>query len=525
MSTNQPPTTHAVHHNGQPSGMVQVFQVLPTQVLDAQDGQDLGTGTGETIVPAGGVSDNQQIGSFVIEFLGDRYAAYLDQGTADSTNKGGIYRRSNGGTSGDEWGRDLAWVGTPQSMTNFFVHHPGGVPTLAIIYSTSAGSAQRYASTTDGINWNDISITTGNVQLGNAVVWNSSVVWSHASVSGSHVTFYNPEANTITKMALPGISAPNGNNISLHVHDGVLYALHPVFGQWALSKLNGGIFSTVISSFGIGVDVDTQHAMFTDPYSNNTDGSKDLIIITNVVTNGARCLSISNPATTATVTDITTTVFGDGTSYDGGLGLNSDRYRDGGASIASQRRYSLIIDTRDILDLKAFLWTYVIGGPQIECWEWRGQNSELEAVNNLTGFSTYLALPSSSVSHALYSPTLIRVEIGDENYPPIDSIAGTRIYFRCYGIAADTGTEGIDGIITFYGNDKQVIPETIIPIVSGTLTIEEGIPPSTPTISGNTIVNFTPDDGMTLYSIILETDAAGVDIGEGEFGIIIGDIQ
>jgi hypothetical protein len=46
-------------------------------------------------------------------------------------------------------------------------------------------------------------------------------------------------------------------------------------------------------------------------------------------------------------------------------------------------------------------------------------------------------------------------------------------------------------------------------------------PPSTPSISGNQITNFTPDNGVSLYSVILDIDAAGIDITEGEYGFII----
>jgi hypothetical protein len=43
----------------------------------------------------------------------------------------------------------------------------------------------------------------------------------------------------------------------------------------------------------------------------------------------------------------------------------------------------------------------------------------------------------------------------------------------------------------------------------------------TPAISGNTITNFLPDGGATPYTVILDIDAAGVDIDEGETGLII----
>jgi hypothetical protein len=43
----------------------------------------------------------------------------------------------------------------------------------------------------------------------------------------------------------------------------------------------------------------------------------------------------------------------------------------------------------------------------------------------------------------------------------------------------------------------------------------------TPTISGNTIINLLPDNGATLYTVDLTIDEPGVDIGEGDVGLII----
>jgi hypothetical protein len=48
--------------------------------------------------------------------------------------------------------------------------------------------------------------------------------------------------------------------------------------------------------------------------------------------------------------------------------------------------------------------------------------------------------------------------------------------------------------------------------------------PTTPSISGDTIVDFTADNGSTLYSVVLDVGAPGVDIEEGDIGIIITDL-
>jgi len=55
------------------------------------------------------------------------------------------------------------------------------------------------------------------------------------------------------------------------------------------------------------------------------------------------------------------------------------------------------------------------------------------------------------------------------------------------------------------------------------LTLPTGLP-TTPTISGNTIINFASDNGHTLYSVVLNVGAVGVDIGEGDVGLLIADL-
>ena len=45
-----------------------------------------------------------------------------------------------------------------------------------------------------------------------------------------------------------------------------------------------------------------------------------------------------------------------------------------------------------------------------------------------------------------------------------------------------------------------------------------------PSISGSTIINFVPDQGKTLYTVTLDVGVAGVDIAEGDVGLIIPDL-
>ena len=43
----------------------------------------------------------------------------------------------------------------------------------------------------------------------------------------------------------------------------------------------------------------------------------------------------------------------------------------------------------------------------------------------------------------------------------------------------------------------------------------------TPSIVGDTIINVVPDNGFTPYTVILDIDAPGVDVSEGEVALII----
>lgn len=514
MSTNQPPIVNAVHYH-ESAGVVQVYPVLATQVLGPQDGEDLGTGTGETLAPTGGINDsNQQIGSFVIDFLDDRYAAYMHSTNLDAVQRGGIYRRGNGGTNGDGWGRDYAWLASPSHMTNFVVHHPNGIPTLAIVYSTNSPSQVRYVYTTDGINWNEnIMIpSSGNISLGNLITWNSYIVFTHGTSLSAEITMYDPATTLTQSFDLPFSVGVQGKYATCFVFNNTIYAHYPITNNSSLARFDGSLF-TQIHTFS-GSATGGQHVIFADPYSSNTDGSKDLILICNYTNLGSKCFVINNPETTVDVVEITSTIFGDGTTYDGGFGIGANQYADGGLNEVNGRTWQVISDTRDFENPKVFLWTQD-GANTLDCWEWRGQTNELEAVNSLTGIPWFFALPNNPISHSLHSPNAARLEIGGA---PVEDVGGTRFYFRLYGTSAVVTA-------TFYGNDTQDRPETVVPIIGGSLVVESGSPSTTPSISGNTITNLTPDDGATLYSVTLDVDASGIDITEGEYGLIVGDVQ
>jgi len=89
-------------------------------------------------------------------------------------------------------------------------------------------------------------------------------------------------------------------------------------------------------------------------------------------------------------------------------------------------------------------------------------------------------------------------------------IAGgfTKVYFRSRGSAAATGME------VYYDSDSET-PVTQMNLIASTVTIEAGSPATTPTNTGTTISNITPDGGSAIYSIQLDTNGAGILSGQG----------
>ena len=102
--------------------------------------------------------------------------------------------------------------------------------------------------------------------------------------------------------------------------------------------------------------------------------------------------------------------------------------------------------------------------------------------------------------------------MGDTSNPPEEVAGGTKFFFRGAGSSAA-------GVVTFRGTDTEGTPTTVVPIVN--VVVESGSPPTTPTVSSDTLINFTPDNGTTLYSVILDVAFTGVNIGEGDVGLII----
>jgi hypothetical protein len=90
--------------------------------------------------------------------------------------------------------------------------------------------------------------------------------------------------------------------------------------------------------------------------------------------------------------------------------------------------------------------------------------------------------------------------------PPLEVSGGTKRYFQVYGDAPSTVT------IALYYNKEEGAPDTQGTIVS--VTLESGSPATTPSISGTTIINMTPDLGVCLWSLIQNSIADGFSVGD-----------
>jgi hypothetical protein len=354
--------------------------------------------------------------------------------------------------------------------------------------------------------------------VGQSLVYRNSIVWIHSSIAGGagtgKISSYDLNLSTLTRTN-PDVTTTSICIHSLHVHKNKLFLfgnggggnqpqrlLRLDAGTWTLlhAGVNNSGASTDLQSFSTG-----HTCMFTDP------ATGDLIAIAGgaspnfVGSVGNKVWRFTNVETgsSSTPTMLHFTVFG---SVEGGDKYLQDTH-------AQFRRWVVNVDTEsDPANPRIFLTTWRENTTNTETWEWKGVGAEIEAVASLSGISSDFALPTNSVGGGHRLPRVAGIEIGDTANPPEEAAGGTKFFFRGVGSSAA-------GVVTFRGTDTEGTPSTVIPIVN--VVVESGSPPTTPTVSSNTLINFTPDNGATLYSAILNVAAAGVDIGEGDVGLIV----
>lgn len=469
---NSPPTINVLKYKG--TGSVQVFPLLPTQLLGTQDGANIGTGGGP-----GPALETPGSGTFSVnrnvEFLDDRFCL-----SVSSAATGGVYRKNQGGAG--QWG----FVGvslspkTPGGSTSgLHILHPAGVPTMAYIIKDS-GDALRIISTTDGASFSNVQFEStsppGGLTWGHGIVYRNSIFWVHQAnpfggLGAGAVTEYDLVLGSPIRYNVSGVL--DGNNLgcsfALHVHDNVLFLAgwSNATGLARVTKLQTGSFQTVVTDAsqiaGGSADVlgFTGHpALFTDL------ATGDLIFIQSGVrtsnsTARAQVSRIQNATSGSPVLlDISSTVMG--------AAEGADKYLEGGGSANRQRRWVVNVDTdSDPVNPRIFLTTWVSGG-STETWEWKGVGAEIEAVALLAGISDDFSFPYNTVGGGHRLPRTAAIEIGDTSNPPEEAIGGTKVYFRGRGSSSS-------GTVTFRGTDSEGTPTTTIPIAATSLVVGTGM--------------------------------------------------
>lgn len=505
---NSPPSVYVLDY----STNVEVRILLPTQLLDPTPvGSPLGTGgPGAANAETPGATDIMPQNR-IVRFRGELYALIADSGGATVA---GVYREDQGGAG--QWGQVLgiALVGE-SAITGLFVLHPSGVPTLVVLFRGSGGQLQ-VSSSTDGTTWNTSGVLGGiAASTGEAVPFRNSIFWTGDQSGIGGLLDYDFALSAVTSYPFTSVfaSSSQGSCFGITVHDNVVF-----MSGWRNSdtnnrivKVQAGSLVTILDFVGgqtRGVS-DGHSCMFTDP------ATGDLIAIwsgQNQATAGARTLvqRIENATGAATpVTDISSTVLG---AVEG-----ADKYLEGGGSASVSRSWYVYVDNdTDPLNPRVFLFTFASTGAVTEMWEWKGIAAEIELVGAGAGISTgQFGIPTVAFGGGERSVISASIEIGDSANQDFEDTTGRRFYWRAIG-------SGGPFVGTFYVSGGEGFPDTVAPIAAGSLVVESGVPATSPSISGNTITNITPDDGTVLYSVAL--DLSAVSLGAGAPGRLMGDL-
>jgi hypothetical protein len=424
----------------------------------------------ESATPAASLTCNR-----VVEFLDDRFALSADtQGSRSGVFKKnfgrpGWWGKVQGATSG----QNLAVDG---SVSGLHVLHPAGTPTMAYLVYDS-GSELRLRRTTDGLRgagWGGLNgellETNGNpapTNYGQSIVFRNSIVWAHEQFSGAvgtgKITHYDLATSSLVRYN-PNIAGGESSQMALHVHKNKLFLFgnHPTGNRpIKLFRLDAGAFVNIFAAVDNGggsTDLQspsTGHpAMFTD------DATGDLIVFAVGVqgTFQTKVLRFVNAevGSSNVPTNITSTVLG--------AVQGANKYSAAGGD-GDNRRWVVNVDTEsDPNNPRTFLTTWRAGF-LTETWEWKGIGAEIEAVALLAGISDDFALPYNSVGGGHKSPRIAAVEVSGT---PAEVVGGTRFSFR--GRGSDTS-----GTVTFYGTDSEGTPDTVVPILAGSLTVGSGL--------------------------------------------------
>jgi hypothetical protein len=527
MAANNPPTVKVLKFKG--SGSVQVFPLLPTQVLGSQIGSNVGTGGPAApafeLTPSGTIVLNR-----CIEFLDDSYVMMASRGAGGGNATHGVYKKNQGGA--DLWGRVQGGAanGIPNvhsNVTGLHVLHPAGVPTLAYLIFDFAAELRMHSTIngTTGSSWGgaqgQLLETNGGgpSTSGQSIIYRNTIFWAHGNFTGGagsgFLTSYNPATSSLERYTHSNLSSGTGavgaSGFALHVHANKLFLCGKGGGgnhSFRLFRLDGLSLTELWDSglSGTLLTPNVEHpTMFTDP------ATGDLIVFAvgqNLSsTRRTAVLRFTNPETGATAVpfDISGSVLG---SMEG-----ADKYGSGGGSATLDRRWTAMVDNdTDAANPRIHLWTWAPGGAT-ECWEWKSTSdggaswNELEPVGGLAGISDDFTLPGIQVGGGVrLAGGAARPELSDASNPSEEVAGGTKWYFRVYGTNVSTIS------LALYYDAEEEAPITQATL-TGSVTVESGSPATVPSRSGNTIINLTADGGATLYSFVHDATADLLDEG------------
>jgi hypothetical protein len=531
---NPIPTLSVVNYKG--SGNVTVHKLLNGTTLDpAQDGSDVLAGNLE-VPPA--TTNNHA--NRIVEAFGKRYLLHGER----------VYERDSGGSG--NWGSIFSAENiSSYEHSGLHLLHPGGVPTLCFLDWTQ-GSAVRKHTSTNGTSFvTDSNIATINGfadWIGPSIVFGNSIVWTLQGNTGG-LLIHDLALDTTIQPALTGNSTLDTPGVDLLVHKNKLFIVYQGSNSINIDRLDGSsltnIFLTtpftqggaVPTIFSDGDEIilffnqfsagDNVAYAITDP--TGTPGSVLISTILDGITHTSphgwnKYVSIDPDPTQATTYlwhnagDPDTGTFDlyryryrqitHGAVTNGPFTLNEFVEQAGtGARGRVMESDGSSLDLTDVTG--TFNNTGVITGDS---------SGAFATATSLLVYQTLVSL-GSGISKANFGITnvsdggLDRIPTAPSARPAFDGIpveiagGSTKFFFRVYGTGSAITLE-------IFSSIESQAPDTQVTLVSGSLVIESGAPPTTPSMSTTQITNVTPDSGATLYSFEADLSSVGITSGQ-----------
>lgn len=417
----------------------------------------------------------------VIEFKGKKFVWHRNT----------IREENTGGTG--TWGivhtiSDIIATDGFARHTGFHIINVDGVPTILGGYSDISTNDINILRSTDGVTWTEVDSTlnTGAGTCGRSIVYRNKLYWRY--VSSQEVIEFDPVLNSSVEVTGAGLVAGNSTQ-DFCVHGNELFMLGTRDtgngSKFILWQKIGSTF-TQVHSFTAADNGASGEQGCACLFSDGTD----LYAICNgrdTLVDGNTMFRIQNPGGPGQiVTEITDTVI-------------PARFRSGGAAANIVNRWFSYVDN----DTDP-------ASPEIYLWRLPAQFDSAYDAFQFIDFSTVLTelgslsweitLPNTKFGGGdrIVSTAGIKVYAELEQ---LDTIAGSgsgvqvQFSYRVYGTGADkTATLYLDG-----GEEIPTVAATLVSIATG----------GSSSRSGNTIINVTPDAGVTLYTGIWDTGADG----------------